>query len=225
MRKAKARKARAKAMRLRRARPVRLPRVKTRVNLNPFRFLSRNPDSDPEGLSIPDPDHPDGTTGPRLVAGLGNPGTQYEQTRHNVGFIVLDRLAEHEDLQWERHRKFEAEITKRAGTGSILLKPQTFMNLSGRSVARATRFHKLNNPGDILVVFDDVSLPLGKLRFREGGSAGGHNGMRSIISELGTDRLPAPQTGSPSGGSRRRTDTTTGTPCPRSIPKGRTVSA
>lgn len=125
----------------------------------------------------------------KLVVGLGNPGTKYQGTRHNVGFEVVDRLADGGPRP-TFSRKFdglvaEAEIDFRR---VLLLKPETFMNLSGRSVAQALRFYKLG-PADLLVVCDDLSLPLGKLRIRPGGSDGGQKGLRDIIAHLGTDQF------------------------------------
>ena len=126
----------------------------------------------------------------KLVVGLGNPGTKYQGTRHNVGFEVIDRLAQGGSRP-SFSRKFdgqvaEAEIDYRR---VLLLKPETFMNLSGRSVAQALRFYKLE-PTDLLVVCDDLSLPLGKLRLRSGGSDGGQKGLRDITAHLGTDQFP-----------------------------------
>lgn len=125
----------------------------------------------------------------KLVVGLGNPGTRYQGTRHNVGFDVIDRLAAG-GTRPSFSRKFdglvaETEIDFRR---VLLLEPETFMNLSGRSVAQVTRFYKLE-PADLLVVCDDLSLPLGKLRLRPGGSDGGQKGLRDIIANLGTDRF------------------------------------
>lgn len=123
----------------------------------------------------------------KLVVGLGNPGSKYEGTRHNVGFEVIDRLA-----QGGRGARFtskfdgllaEAEIDFRR---VLLLKPQTFMNLSGRSVRAAAQFYKLDPASDLLVVCDDLSLPLGKLRLRPKGSDGGQKGLRDIAAQLGT---------------------------------------
>ena len=125
-----------------------------------------------------------------LVAGLGNPGDKYENTRHNVGFLVADQLGERADLPIQR-LKFKA-LTNTAvlgGQGALLMKPVTYMNLSGEAVGEAARFYKLD-PAHVLVVSDDVDLPLGKLRIRTGGSAGGHNGLKSIIQHLGTDQFP-----------------------------------
>jgi PTH1 family peptidyl-tRNA hydrolase len=123
-----------------------------------------------------------------LIIGLGNPGRQYEETRHNVGFMLLDLIAAKEGAVFKTEPKWQAHLAK-LPDGTILMKPQTFMNLSGRSVRQFVAFHKLD-VGDILVVYDDVALPLGHLRFREKGSAGGHNGIKSIIEHLGGDGFP-----------------------------------
>ncbi len=125
-----------------------------------------------------------------LVVGLGNPGDKYENTRHNVGFLVADQLGERADLPIQR-LKFKA-LTNTAvlgGQGALLMKPVTYMNLSGEAVGEAARFYKLD-AAHVLVISDDVDLPLGKLRIRTGGSAGGHNGLKSIIRHLGTDQFP-----------------------------------
>ena len=124
----------------------------------------------------------------RLVVGLGNPGKDYSGTRHNVGFEVLDLLAARAGLEFQRERKWKAEVAK-APSGLLLLKPQTYMNLSGRAVAAAARFFKIE-PAEILVVFDDIALPLGQLRFRAKGGDGGHNGIRSLIADLGSRDFP-----------------------------------
>ena len=125
-----------------------------------------------------------------LVVGLGNPGVQYENTRHNVGFMVADELGERGSFPIQR-LKFHA-LTNTAvigGQGVLVMKPTTYMNLSGEAVGEAARFYKL--PADhVLVISDDVDLPVGKLRIRKGGSAGGHNGLKSIIQHLGTDQFP-----------------------------------
>jgi len=125
---------------------------------------------------------------PRLVVGLGNPGKEYSGTRHNVGFEVLDRIAAAGGLKFKREHKWKAEVAKTA-TGLLLLKPQTYMNLSGRAAAAAARYYKIA-PEEILVVFDDASLPLGQVRFRMTGGAGGHNGIASLITELGSPEFP-----------------------------------
>ncbi len=123
----------------------------------------------------------------KLVVGLGNPGSKYDGTRHNIGFEVVDRLALG-GPGGRPSRKFEGllaevEIEFRR---VLLLKPETFMNLSGRSVVQALRFYKLE-PVDLLVLCDDLNLPLGKLRIRKGGSDGGQKGLRDISAHLGTE--------------------------------------
>jgi PTH1 family peptidyl-tRNA hydrolase len=123
-----------------------------------------------------------------LIIGLGNPGRQYEDTRHNVGFMLLDRIAAGGGVAFKSEPKWQAHIAK-LNDGTVLMKPQTFMNLSGRSVRQLVGFYKMDI-ADILVAYDDVALPLGHLRFREKGSAGGHNGIKSIIEHLGGDGFP-----------------------------------
>lgn len=125
-----------------------------------------------------------------LVVGLGNPGDQYEGTRHNVGFQVIDRLADRLDLPVQR-LKFRA-LTNTAALGGakvLLMKPVTYMNLSGEAVREAAAFYKVP-PQRVLVISDEVALPPGKLRVRKGGSAGGHNGLKNIIAHLGSDQFP-----------------------------------
>lgn len=125
-----------------------------------------------------------------LVVGLGNPGDKYENTRHNVGFLVADQLGERAELPIQRLRfKALTNTTVLGGQGALLMKPVTYMNLSGEAVGEAARFYKLD-PAHVLIISDDVDLPLGKLRIRTGGSAGGHNGLKSIIRHLGTDQFP-----------------------------------
>jgi PTH1 family peptidyl-tRNA hydrolase len=123
-----------------------------------------------------------------LIIGLGNPGRQYEETRHNVGFMLLDQIALAEGVVFKSEPKYQSHIAK-LGDGTVLMKPQTFMNLSGRSVRQMLMFYKWE-VDRILVVYDDVALPLGHLRFREKGSAGGHNGIKSIIEHVGGDGFP-----------------------------------
>ena len=125
-----------------------------------------------------------------LVVGLGNPGDQYENTRHNAGFQVIDALGERDNFPVQRLR-FHALTNSVVigGQGVLVMKPVTYMNLSGQAVGEAARFYKIP-PGQVLVISDDVDLPLGKLRIRKGGSAGGHNGLKSIIQHLGTDQFP-----------------------------------
>ena len=127
----------------------------------------------------------------KLIVGLGNPGREYEHTRHNVGFQVAEELARRYRVTLKNHAKWKARAAKipEIGDGVLLAEPTTFMNLSGWSVREIAAFHKLA-PSDLLVVVDDADLPLGRLRMRTGGSAGGHNGLKSIIQELGTIEFP-----------------------------------
>ena len=124
-----------------------------------------------------------------IIVGLGNPGRQYEATRHNVGFMVLDRLAAADGAVFQSNPRWQCHLAKLPGDGTLLVKPQTFMNLSGRAVQQVLGFYKWP-PERMLVVYDDAALPLGTLRFREKGSAGGHNGIKSLIQHLGTDAFP-----------------------------------
>jgi PTH1 family peptidyl-tRNA hydrolase len=137
---------------------------------------------------------------PRLIVGLGNPGKEYRDTRHNAGFMVLDEVAQRMKVDFQLEKRWNA-LSARAGN-IWLLKPQTFMNESGSAVNGLLRYHKLTAP-ETLVVFDDVDLPLGTLRMRPSGSAGGHNGMRSIIAHLGTDMFPRLKLGIAPGPSGR----------------------
>ena len=125
-----------------------------------------------------------------LIVGLGNPGGKYENTRHNVGFMVVDQLAAEGRFSVTRVKHHaltaSAEI---GGQGALVMKPTTYMNLSGEAAGDAARFYKVA-PDHVLVISDDVDLPLGKLRIRTGGSAGGHNGLKSIIQHLGSDQFP-----------------------------------
>lgn len=123
----------------------------------------------------------------KLIVGLGNPGRDYEGTRHNIGFEVMDGWAAAESAAFETEAKWEGEVAR--AKGLFALKPQTFMNLSGRSVASLARFYRWT-PEQILIVYDDVALPLGTLRFRETGGAGGHNGIKSLIECLGSKDFP-----------------------------------
>ena len=123
----------------------------------------------------------------RLVAGLGNPGPEYERTRHNIGFIVLDRLAADWRLQWERSAKWGAYWVR--AEQAILVKPMTYMNRSGMPLQAVSQFYKIE-PQETLAVLDDMDLPLGRLRLRPDGGTAGHNGLDSIISTLGTDQIP-----------------------------------
>ncbi len=122
----------------------------------------------------------------KLIVGLGNPGKQYEGTRHNLGFEVLDKWVEQAGQSFTRQRKQQALVARVRGL--ILAKPQTFMNLSGRSVQSLVRFYQVPL-SQILVIYDDKDLDLGKLRFKQKGSAGGHNGMKSIMQSLGSQEI------------------------------------
>jgi len=125
-----------------------------------------------------------------LLVCLGNPGKQYENTRHNIGFMAADELSRRSGAKINklRFRALTGEVTL-GGERVLVLKPQTYMNLSGEAVKLAGGFYKIP-PERVLVISDDVSLPLGKLRIRAGGSAGGHNGLKNIIAHLGTDQFP-----------------------------------
>lgn len=126
----------------------------------------------------------------KIIVGLGNPGPRYRNTRHNVGFRAVERVAERLGAEFSRERDHALIAETRQGSGKImLLKPLTFMNMSGVAVAAAAR-NRVREPGDLMVLADDVNLPLGRLRFRIRGSAGGHNGLKSIIEHLGTDGFP-----------------------------------
>ena len=126
----------------------------------------------------------------KLVVGLGNPGKKYDGTRHNVGFAVIDALAAGPDVGRFQDR-FDSELAEwfEGGEKTLLMKPQTFMNLSGRAVRQALDFYQLETK-DVLIVCDDMALPLGKLRFRARGTHGGHNGLRDIQQHLGTTDYP-----------------------------------
>jgi peptidyl-tRNA hydrolase, PTH1 family len=141
-----------------------------------------------------------------LIVGLGNPGAEYERTRHNIGFMAVDRLATSWSISLGKEKRFygifgEGRLSSRlASSGKIrLLKPTTYMNISGQSVRACADWFK-GNPENILVIYDDMDLPLGKLRLRPSGSAGGHNGMKSIISHLGTQNFPRLRLGIGRGG-------------------------
>lgn len=124
----------------------------------------------------------------KIVVGLGNPGDRYKGTRHNIGFQVVDELARRwNNTPWKR--RYEAEVSEHRAIGPVLLvKPQTFMNLSGTAVRAAAKFYK-TLPADIIVVHDDLDLPSGRLRIRERGGSGGHRGIESISAEMGTDEF------------------------------------
>lgn len=125
----------------------------------------------------------------KLVVGLGNPTKEYEQTRHNVGFMVMDRLADVMNVSISSS-KFKGEYVKfkYKGEDVILLKPMTYMNNSGESVIQVMKYFKID-VSDVLVIYDDMDMPVGKLRLRESGSAGGHNGVKSLIAHMGTQQF------------------------------------
>ena len=123
----------------------------------------------------------------KAIVGLGNPGREYAGTRHNVGFDVVDEVARRWGVRL-RPWKSVADVAVVAGRDVVLVEPKTFMNLSGDAVNRIASFHKID-PADVLVVLDEVQLPLGRLRIRRSGSAGGHNGLKSIIQHVG-DQFP-----------------------------------
>jgi peptidyl-tRNA hydrolase, PTH1 family len=122
----------------------------------------------------------------RLVAGLGNPGREYQRTRHNIGFMVLDRLAADARLPWDYSAKWNAGWAR---SDVIMVKPATFMNRSGEAVAAIANFYKIAAE-EVLIVLDDLALPLGRLRVRNQGSSGGHNGLQSVIEHFGTEAVP-----------------------------------
>lgn len=120
-----------------------------------------------------------------LIVGLGNPGAKYDNTYHNVGFKVVDELAKKLGARFSKS-VCDARVAECKKAGVVIAKPQTYMNLSGEAVAKLVRAYDIDEEHDMIVCYDDVDLPIGKLRIREEGSAGTHNGMRNIVSELGT---------------------------------------
>ncbi len=127
----------------------------------------------------------------QLIVGLGNPGPQYANTRHNCGFMVVDRLAERWGIPLVLEKRFQGSYGEGLALGGKrrLLKPETYMNRSGEAVRAVLDWYKLA-PSSVLVVYDDTDLPLGRLRLRGSGSAGGHNGMKSVIQHLGSEAFP-----------------------------------
>jgi PTH1 family peptidyl-tRNA hydrolase len=132
----------------------------------------------------------------KLIVGLGNPGAEYRETRHNVGFMVVDALATRWRVDDQWREKFDAlQVKTTVGAEQVIVsKPLTFMNLSGRSVAATAGFYKIEL-ADVFIVTDDVALPVGRLRARRDGGAGGHNGLKSIIQQLGTQAFPRMRVG------------------------------
>jgi PTH1 family peptidyl-tRNA hydrolase len=137
----------------------------------------------------------------KLIAGLGNPGPKYKGTRHNVGFEVVDELARRRQLTFESSPS-EAVVAKWRAAGALIVKPLAFMNLSGQAVGELARYFKVE-PADVLIVVDEAQLPLGRLRVRARGSAGGHNGLKSIEAHLGTDQYPRLRLGVGRGSAER----------------------
>lgn len=137
----------------------------------------------------------------KLLVGLGNPGPRYRDTRHNVGFWVIDEMARRWQVA-DRWRDRDDALYVKKGRDAVLAKPLTFMNHSGFAVCRLTHFFQVP-PADLLVIVDEVALPLGRLRARRGGSAGGHNGLKSIVEQLGTTEFPRLRLGVGRGDARR----------------------
>ena len=132
----------------------------------------------------------------KIIAGLGNPTREYEHTRHNIGFDVVDRLAKQYNISiTEKKHKGLCGKGLIEGERVLLLKPQTFMNLSGESIQAAVDFYKLDPEEDVIVIYDDIALDAGRIRVRGKGSAGGHNGMKNIIAHLGTQVFPRVRVG------------------------------
>ena len=126
----------------------------------------------------------------KLIVGLGNPGREYEHTRHNIGFRVVDKLAAQEGWKWNDRRGRAILASGNLGLEKVVLaKPLTYMNLSGEAVGELARWYKLH-PEDLLIVYDELDLPVGRVRLRPNGSAAGHNGMKSILHHLHTDAIP-----------------------------------
>ena len=138
-----------------------------------------------------------------VIAGLGNPGKKYENTRHNMGFITIDRLAEKHDIRTDK-LKFKSLVGEGriAGRKVLLVKPQTYMNLSGEAIREVMHFYKLE-PENLIVIYDDIDIELGALRIRKFGSAGTHNGMKSVVYQLQSDRFPRVRIGI---GSQKKAD-------------------
>ena len=145
----------------------------------------------------------------RLIVGLGNPGADYAQTRHNAGFTLVEQLATRWRAGWTNERKFNARLARaeRDGVRVLLCQPQTFMNLSGAAVGALVNFYRLQPQSGLLVVVDDADLPLSEIRLRAGGGSGGHHGLESIGQHLGTDEFARLRLGiGRSAGAREITD-------------------
>lgn len=128
---------------------------------------------------------------PELIVGLGNPEPKYDHTRHNIGFEAVDTIASAWGMSWKENKRFQGLIAEGVSHGNKirLLKPLTYMNLSGQAVRAVTDWYKISSQS-VLVIYDEMDLPVGRLRIRLSGSAGGHNGMKSIISHLGSQNFP-----------------------------------
>jgi len=142
---------------------------------------------------------------PCLIVGLGNPGREYAETRHNIGFMACDRLARLWETGWSSESKFQARLAKAAlgGKRVLLCLPTTFMNASGDAVAAIVNFHRVP-PARVLILVDDADLPLGQVRMRPGGGAGGHHGVESVLGRLGTTDFPRIRMGIGRGARGRR---------------------
>lgn len=145
-----------------------------------------------------------------VIAGLGNPGKRYENTRHNMGFLTIDRLAEDNSIKVDK-LKFKALVGEGriAGQKVLLVKPQTYMNLSGESIEQVMSYYKVNIE-NLIVIYDDIDLETGNIRVRKFGSGGTHNGMRSVIRMINSDRFPRIRIGIGSAGKRELADFVTG---------------
>lgn len=155
--------------------------------LDPTRLATSASPRPPRQKTQSLPNFPELAQRPRLIVGLGNPGSRYVRTRHNAGFLAVEGLATKLGADWQSSPKWQGLVARNQDL--FLLLPQTFMNLSGQAVAALAAFYKIP-PAAILVVLDDFALPFGKLRLRTKGSEGGHNGLRSIIEHLGTTEFP-----------------------------------
>ncbi|ELS01005.1 peptidyl-tRNA hydrolase [Xenococcus sp. PCC 7305] len=144
---------------------------------------------------------------PELIVGLGNPESRYDQTRHNIGFEAVDSLAKTWGFSWRENKRFQglvAEGVSPYGSKMRLLKPLTYMNRSGQAVRAVIDWYKIA-PDSVLVIYDDMDLPVGRLRIRRSGSAGGHNGMKSIIAHLGKQDFPRLRIGIGKSDGKRQT--------------------
>lgn len=144
---------------------------------------------------------------PKMIAGLGNPGDRYRRTRHNAGFMVLDALAREAGIGWEKKRRLKSWLGKGEWRGRelILIKPVTFVNLSGEAVRRALNYYRIA-PGWLLVVVDDVNLEPGRIRLRRSGGPGGHHGLESIAAALGSEDFARLRLGVGGGGRQELSD-------------------